>query len=128
MTTQTNSMAGAYLAKGTIGNVGLPGAPIVHFALVVVPGQHKVGGSVQITQAVEHGNYSGDVTGKIYSTGLGKVTQIVTLSGTIHPDNSSALYVLSFEAHLAIDGAWHGTGGFDYGNVHIENVPVISEK
>jgi hypothetical protein len=124
MTTQTQINAGAYLAKGTIGNVGMPGAPIVHFSLVVVPGQHKVSGMVQITQAVLNGNYSGQVTGTIYSTGLGEITQIVALTGAVHQDGSNDYILLPFDAHMAINGAWVGKGGFNYGNVHVEDVPV----
>lgn len=127
MAKKTNTMAGAYLAKGTIGKVGTPGAPIVHFSLVVVPGEHKVSGSVQITQAVKGGNYSGHVTGVIYATGLGKVTQIVGLKGSVHPDGPMPIEI-PFEAHMAIDGSWNGTGGFHYAHVHVENVPVKSVK
>ena len=76
-------LAGAYLAQGTIGNVGTPGAPIAKFSLVVVPSQHTVTGTVVITQAIPgpDGYIVAPVTGKIYSTGLGKVTQVVSLQG-----------------------------------------------
>jgi len=120
-------MAGAYLANGTIGNVGTPGAPVVRFSLVVVPGQHKVSGTVHVTQAIQNGNYTGNVTGAIYATGLGKVTQVVSLKGLIHPDGPMP-YEIPFEAHMAIDGSWSGTGGFQYANVHVENVPVTPVK
>lgn len=78
MSTQSN-LAGAYLAKGSIGNVGMPGAPIVHFSLVVVPSQNSVNGAVQITQATQNGNYQGQVSGKIFATGFGTTTQVVSL-------------------------------------------------
>ncbi|TYQ19094.1 UNVERIFIED_ORG: uncharacterized protein DUF1842 [Zoogloea ramigera] len=123
MSTEQNPLAGAYLVKGTIGNVGMPGAPIVNFALVVVPSTHSVTGSVHVTQAVQNGSYSGQVKGSIYATGFGDVTQVVGLTGVIHPDGPSTV-VLPFEAHLAINGEWNGTGGFNYANVHVENVPV----
>ena len=123
MSDQTTPMAGAYLANGTIGNVGTPGAPIVHFSLVVVPSQHTVNGSVTITQATVNGNYLGNVEGRIYKTGLGKITQVVGISGLIHEDNMS-IAEIDFEAHMSIDNAWHGVGGFSYGNVHVEDVPV----
>ncbi|CCG54210.1 Protein of unknown function [Flavobacterium indicum GPTSA100-9 = DSM 17447] len=125
MSTQSN-LAGAYLAQGTIGNVGMPGAPIVHFSFVVVPSQHKVSGAVQITQATENGNYSGQVTGTLYATGLGNVTQIVAVKGTIHSEGVMPIEI-PFEAHLAIDGSWNGTGGFSYANTHVESVPVTSK-
>lgn len=120
---ESNSILGAYLVKGTIGNEEMPGAPIVHFALVVVPSKHKVTGSVQITQATASGNYSGNVTGLIHATGFGDVTQIVSLTGSIHPDGPEILE-LPFAANMAINGAWVGKGGFGYGNVHVQNAPV----
>ena len=126
MSAQTN-LAGAYLAQGTIGNVGMPGAPIVHFSFVVVPSQHKVTGSVQVMQATQNGNYSGQVTGTLYATGFGNVTQVVAVTGTVHFDGDMPIEI-PFEAHLAIDGSWNGTGGFAYANTHVENVPVASKK
>ncbi|WP_230410161.1 DUF1842 domain-containing protein [Undibacterium rugosum] len=123
MTTATSPIIGAYLVKGTIGNTQLVGAPLVTYALVVVPGQHHVSGHVHVTQATENGNYSGNVTGKIFATGYGNVTQVVSLHGLIHPDGPMPLEI-PFEAHLAINGEWVGTGGFSYGNVHVEHVPV----
>lgn len=127
MAKKADVLAGAYLAKGTIGRVGTPGAPIVHFSLVVVPSAHKVTGTVHITQAVKGGNYTGTVTGAIYATGLGKVTQVVGIHGYIHPDGPMPIEI-PFEAHMAIDGSWTGTGGFQYANVHVENVPVTPVK
>ncbi len=126
MSTQSN-LEGAYLAQGTIGNAGMPGAPIVHFSFVVVPSQHKVTGSVHVTQAIQNGNYSGQVTGTIYATGFGSVTQVVAVKGMIHSDGDMPIEI-PFEAHLAIDGSWNGTGGFAYANTHIENVPVASKN
>ena len=126
MSTQSN-LEGAYLAQGTIGNVGMPGAPVVNFSFVVVPSQHKVTGSVHVTQATQNGNYSGQVTGTIYATGFGTVTQVVAVKGMIHSDGEMPIEI-PFDAHLAIDGSWNGTGGFAYANTHIENVPVVSKK
>ena len=127
MSPQTNVMAGAYLAKGTIGNVGLPGAPIVHFSLVVVPSQHKVSGTVHITQAVQGGNYNGQVSGTIYATGLGKTTQVVCLRGSVYPSEPAPIEI-PFDCHMSIDNTWNGIGGFNYANVHVENVPVTSNN
>jgi hypothetical protein len=126
MSAQSN-LEGAYLAQGTIGNVGMPGASVVHFSFVVVPSQHKVTGSVQVTQATQNGNYSGQVTGTLYATGYGNVTQVVAVTGTVHSDGDMPIEI-PFEAHLAIDGSWNGTGGFAYANTHVENVPVVSKK
>jgi hypothetical protein len=126
-------LAGAYLAKGTIGNVGTPGAPVASFSLVVVPSQHSVSGTVVITQAIQgpDSRIVVEVTGKIYSTGLGNVTQVVSLKGQyIHsvPPPAIGSFLANFDAHLAIDNAWNGTGGFSYFGNNIENVPVKSAR
>ncbi len=124
---QSNVMVGAYLAKGTIGNVGMAGAPIVHFSLVVVPSQHKVAGMVHVTQAILNGSYTGYVTGTIYSTGLGKVTQVVGMQGTIRCDTDLQKEI-PFEANMAIDNSWDGVGSFTFINGRIDDVPVKASK
>jgi hypothetical protein len=126
-------LAGAYLAKGTIGNVGTPGAPVASFSLVVVPSQRSVSGTVVITQAIQgpDSRIVVEVTGKIYSTGLGNVTQVVSLKGQyIHsvPPPAIGSFLANFDAHLAIDNAWNGTGGFSYFGNNVENVPVKSAR
>lgn len=125
---ENSGLVGAYLAKGTIGNVGMPGAPVVEFALVVVPSTHQVSGSVHVTQAVEGGNYIGSVTGTIYATGYGSVTQVVAIHGNITPASGIMPIEIPFEAHMGIDNSWNGTGGFSYLSVHVENVPVKSSN
>jgi hypothetical protein len=126
-------LAGAYLAKGTIGNVGTPGAPIATFSLVVVPSQHSVTGTVVITQAVKgpSTHIVVQVNGKIYSTGLGKYTQVLSLQGQYvqsFPPPAIGSFLADFDAHLAIDNEWNGVGGFSYYQHQIENVPVASAK
>jgi hypothetical protein len=126
-------LAGAYLAKGTIGNVGMPGAPVATFSLVVVPSQHAVSGTVVITQAIKgpDSHIVVEVTGKIYATGIGKVTQVVGLKGQyIHsvPPPAIGSFIANFDAHLAIDNQWNGTGGFSYFGHNVENVPVKAAK
>ncbi|KUJ63639.1 hypothetical protein AR687_00180 [Flavobacteriaceae bacterium CRH] len=126
-------LVGAYLANGTIGNVGTPGAPIAKFSLVVVPSQHTVTGTVVITQAISgpDSHIVVQVTGKIYSAGLGKYTQLVSLQGQYvqsFPPPAIGAFLADFDAHFAIDNAWNGIGGFSYYQHHIENVPVASVK
>jgi hypothetical protein len=126
-------LLGAYLAQGTIGNVGTPGAPIAKFSLVVVPSQHSVTGTVVITQAIPgpDSHIVVHVTGKIYGAGIGKVTQLVSLQGEyVHsvPPPKFGSFLAKFDAHLAIDNAWNGTGGFSYYQHNIENVPVTAAK
>ncbi len=132
MSTNANSssLAGAYLVNGTVGNVGMPGAPIMHFSLVVVPGTNSVNGTVEITQAtappynqiVVH-----NVSGAIHAIGFGSVIQIVVLNGQSTQSVSTpafATYLAQFSAHMAIDSNWNGQGGFIYGTQRVENVPV----
>ena len=124
-------LAGAYLAKGTIGNVGMPGAPVATFSLVVVPSQNSVSGTVVITQAISgpDSHIVVPVTGKIYATGLGNVTKIVSLQGQyVHsvPPPAIGSFLANFDAHLAIGNAWNGKGGFTYYQHQVENVPVAA--
>jgi hypothetical protein len=123
-------LAGAYLVNGTCGNVGMAGAPIMHFSLVVVPSANSVSGTVEITQALAPPNGSivvRNVTGVIRATGFGTTTHVVALEGSYYqsltpPAIGSILE--KFSAHMAIDNSWNGTGGFSYGNNNVENVPV----
>jgi hypothetical protein len=126
-------LAGAYLAKGTIGNVGTPGAPIAAFSLVVVPSQNSVSGTVVITQSVQgpDSHIVVPVKGKIYATGLGQYTKVVSLQGQyVHsvPPPAIGSFLADFDAHFAIDNSWNGNGGFSYFGHNIENVPVKSAK
>lgn len=121
---------GAYLARGTVGNIGMPGAPIMHYSLVVVPATGAVTGTVEITQAIPppYGQIVvPNVQGVIRKTGLGTVTQIVALQGQFIvsvPPPAIGSYLAQFSAHLAIDNAWEGRGGFSYANHVVEDVPV----
>lgn len=119
----------AYLTKGTIGNVGMPGAPIAHFSLVVAPHTGKVSGMVEIAQAINRPPINVHVTGTIRYTGYGQVTQIVNLEGEYAvsvPPPAIGTYLEKFSAYLDIDNTWNGIGGFSYGNTDIQDVPVNS--
>ena len=121
----------AYLVKGTIGNVGMPGAPIAHFSLVVNSASGTVSGMVEINQAIDRAPIEVRVTGNVRATGYGEVTKIVSLSGEYVvsvPPPAIGSYLQKFNAHMDINNAWNGTGGFSFGNQNIENVPVKSEN
>ena len=123
----------AYFAKGTIGNVGTPGAPIATFSLVVVPTQNSVSGTVVITQAVNgpDSHIVVQVNGIIYATGFGKYTKVVGLRGQYVQSSAPpavGAFLAEFDAHFAVDNEWNGTGGFSYWQNHVENVPVASIK
>ena len=131
---QAKTLVGAYLATGLMGNIGMPGAPIMHFSLVVVPSTNTVSGSVEITQALGPEYPSiviKEVSGVIRATGYGKVTKVVALKGeylvSVQPP-AIGTYLAQFSAHMAIDDDWNGRGGFSYDNNNIEDVPVQSIK
>ncbi len=125
-----SATVGAYLVNGTVGNVGMPGAPIMHFSLVVVPGANSVSGTVEITQAIAPPNGNiviRNVHGTIRATGFGTVTQVVALEGEYIqsvPPPAIGTWISPFSAHMAIDNNWNGKGGFTYGHNDVENVPV----
>lgn len=127
---QSSTLIGAYIVNGTVGNIGMPGAPIMHFSLVVVPSVNSVSGTVVISQAIAPPNGEiiiKHVTGSIRSTGFGTVTKVVSLEGVYLKSVSPpaiGTYQEKFAANLAIDDKWNGKGGFSYGNTDIENAPV----
>ncbi len=131
--TQESVIIGTYLAKGTMGNMGMPGAPICHFNLIVTPSTNHVSGTVIITQAIEgpESSITVQVSGSIRKTGYGDITQIVALKGEYvvsFPPPAIGSYLARFEAHMALNNAWDGKGGFTYGNNNIEDVPVTAVK
>lgn len=121
----------AYLAKGTIGNVGMPGAPVAHFSLVVSPEHNAVSGIVEIMQAIDKPSIKVNVTGTIRHTGYGDVTKIINLNGeyivSVTPPAIGS-YLEKFIAHMDINNNWNGIGGFAYGNQKVNDVPVKSEN
>ncbi|WP_299681702.1 DUF1842 domain-containing protein [uncultured Tenacibaculum sp.] len=118
-----------YLAKGTIGNVGMPGAPIAHFSVVVSTEQDTVSGIVEITQAIDRPTIKLNVAGRLRHTGYGDITQIIDLKGEYvvsMPPPAIGSYLEQFEAYLDVDKSWNGTGGFSFGFQKQNNVPVKS--
>lgn len=118
---------GLYFVKVVVGNVGTPGAPTVNLALTVQAASGHVSGLAEINQAIIGGRHRFPVTGQIYQTGLGPNQQLVALSGEFVysvPPPAIGSFLAKFQAGLSVDKSWNGTGGFDYLNVHVENVPV----
>ncbi|TCI94827.1 DUF1842 domain-containing protein [Tenacibaculum sp. M341] len=116
-----------YLVKGVIGNVGMPGAPITHFSLVVSPEQQTVSGIVEITRAINSPSIKLNVAGNIRFTGYGNIKQIINLRGEYKisaPPPAIGSYLEDFSAYLDTDEQWNGNGGFTFGFQKIDNVPV----
>jgi hypothetical protein len=124
-----------YRVDGTAGNVGTPGAPILHFQLLVNESGGKVTGQAQITQAVappnnefQIENLSGKVASLVFG---GQISLVVTLRGTYGqpgPPPTDFIIEEKFEAHFQLDTQWDGRGSFEYGRHKISDVPVSSTK
>ncbi|WP_166926193.1 DUF1842 domain-containing protein [Flavobacterium poyangense] len=118
-----------YLAKGTIGNVAMPGAPIAAFSLLVMPKKNVVTGTVILKQTENdpENDIAIQVKGKINVTRLGQFTKVVSLQGQYRPSlpkSENGSFLADFDAYFAIDNCWEGTGGFSCHNHQIENEPV----
>lgn len=125
-----------YRVTGTAGNAGLPGAPILHFDLLVHASTGSVSGQANITQAIAPPNNNiliTNVTGQVRQLGFGTgpATQVVSLHGTYGqpgPPPTTFIILEQFSAHFATNGSWDGRGGFDYGGHKVSDVPVTSAK
>jgi len=119
--------------NGTAGNAGTPGAPILHFALLVHASTGKVSGQILITQAVAPpgGSTHINVSGQLRQLGFGHgpVTQLVSLEGTYPyslPPPAIGTILEQFRASFATDKHWNGRGSFSYGGQDVNDVPVHS--
>jgi len=124
------SKLGTYLVNGEAGNPQMPGAPTLHFSLLVVSATGKVSGHAMITQAIappQGQKYINDITGQVRATGLGPITKVVSLKGTYYdilPPPAIGTIAVPFEASFAVNNEWVGRGSFSCGTVHAEDVPV----
>lgn len=125
---------GLYVVNGVAGNQGVPGAPLLHFSLLVNATTGAVTGHAQQTQAVP-APYNqiniGNITGQVHAAGLGKITKLVTLQGSAvisFPPPAIGSYLAPFTAHFAVDNEWDGQGGWTLGTHTVENVPVKSHN
>lgn len=128
-----NNNTSTYRVTGTAGDVGKPGAPILHFDLIVVAATGSVSGIAVITQAVASpgGSIEVQVTGQVRPAGLGSITQLVAFSGTYvydFPPPAIGHLQAHLSAHFAVDAAWNGRGGFTYLGHQIDDVPVAAQR
>jgi hypothetical protein len=125
---------GLYLVNGIAGNEGKPGAPLLHFSLLVNVTTGAITGHAEQTQAVPPPGDKiviSNITGRLRHTGLGKFTQIVYLEGSAvisFPPPAIGSYLEPFNAHFAIDDEWNGVGGWTLGATSVDNVPVKPVK
>jgi len=114
---------------GTMGNVGMPGAPILHFELAVTIGAGSdedvawpVSGSGTIAQAIAEPGGPGLVsglTGFAYRHGAEHI--VIVLDGIFsHPP---AEFVMPFKAFMHLNNNWKGHGSYTY-SAPVVHVPV----
>lgn len=115
---------------GTLGNLGTPGAPILHFNLAVTRstgghGASPVSGTANITQAIASmaGNVTiGGLSGRAYAHGPHGLVIVLTGSFNIPPNE----LVEHFEAVMVVqelNGQWSGAGSYIY-TQPVVDVPV----
>ena len=107
----------AYTVKFTVGNVGEPGAPILHVTAVVNDLTDKINGHGVITQAIE--GSAGHIelhhlTGQLTMDKFRNLHRTVTLQGSFVIPPTEVVQGFSAELELAVD-AWTGSGTFTYG-------------
>ena len=124
-----------YRVTGTAGNLGMPGAPILGFDLLVNSSTGSVSGHAQITQIVAPPMIDiqiNNVTGQVRHHAInGQDRLSVVLQGTFdQPGPPPTEYVIlqQFAAQFSLNAQWDGRGSFDYGTTVINDVPVTSSK
>ena len=126
-----------YRVIGKAGNVGTPGAPILHFDLLVNSSAGSISGQAHINQAVAPPSgeiHIHNVTGTVRELVFGgQVTLVVALQGTydrVLPPPLILTIVERFAAHFSVDQKWEGRGSFDYdnGGQVVNDVPVKSKR
>ena len=121
-------LGGAQHLQLMAGNLGEPGAPILHLNLIYNPAvtPPTLDGAGLITQAVRSPDGRGTVTGihgAVYGLTFGKATRVFTLRGTYEPSPIEPLEV-PFEATFVTDNDWKGEGGFSFGGRPIARVGI----
>jgi hypothetical protein len=120
-----------YKVDGTAGK-GIPGAPTLHFSLLVNPPSGSVSGLVRITQATNPPlDAEIKVSGSIHALGSQSETNIVLLEGTypyVLPPPAIGTVLEKFSAVLWVDNKWNGYGDFNWGSHGVKNVPVHSAQ
>jgi hypothetical protein len=126
-----------YRVTGKAGHVGTPGAPILHFDLLVNSSAGSVSGQARIDQAVAPPSgeiHIHNVTGTVHELVFGgQITRVVALQGTYFrslPPPEILTIVEQFAAHFSVDQRWEGRGSFDYNNGGqvVNDVPVTSTR
>lgn len=125
MATTANTTTQTVYFKGTMGEVANPLSPLLTFSLLIHPEENTVDGTVKLT--ISNGDeevYSGQVTGVTHATGLNDVVRLISIRGNFPPQNKLSGIVLPFEAHMALNSDWKGSGGITFRGKNYENLPI----
>lgn len=118
---------GLYRVTFDVGNVGMPGAPILFVQAFVYPPTGRISGTANITQSIAPpgGDIEiHDLRGEIRYLGYGTpAKRLVALSGFFSPNKTEPI-LEPFSAALEIDEDWEGKGSFKYGDQEVNDVPV----
>jgi len=115
------------------GNLGTPGAPVLHLSLIYNIDQDdaQLSGIAVISQAVAPPNgriVIKNVSGPVHGLGLGgKETRVFSLTGEYtqsFPPPAIGEIVEKFTATYSTDNNWQGHGTFAYGGHVVRNVPI----
>jgi len=110
--------------KGSMGFLANPLDTIVEFSLLVDSEKHTVNGNVTITDGATKETYSGKVSGSTYPAGLGGISRLINITGSIPNSNPLTPLQLPFEANMALKADWDGKGGFTFLGKHHDDVEV----
>lgn len=133
-----NSSATAEIQKVGLYNVnlsltnGIPGAPSLALRLVVNAAKNTIFGSGEIFQPLNPKNPDSHIVidelrGEIKHTGLGEVQKIAVVSGKylgLSSDGNKGAFLGHFEANVAVNADWEGTGSFTYHQGTFEDYTV----
>ena len=112
------------------GNLGMPGAPILHLSVLYNSETGHLNGEAVITQAIAPPNgriVIKNVTGLAHGLGIGGATRVFSLSGEYvqsFPPPAIGQITEKFSAIFTTDNAWKGHGTFSYGGNTVNNVPI----
>lgn len=130
MATETTTPLAVVRMNEMAGNVGTPGAPVLYLYLVRDTESGYVSGHAVQTQALQapwNRIVINNITGMLRSTGFGKYTQVLSLSGSAVvslPPPAIGSFTLPFSAHFALEANGTGTGGWTLGANQVNNVPI----
>lgn len=123
---------GPYRTCVEVGNIGTPGASILHCNLMANAPTGEVSSFAETTQAIAPPFGTAKITGltgRVRHTGYGDVTKIAALQGAYQepfPPPAIGSKEGPFHAYLDLDDSWNGTDGFTSVQLDVSKVSAKS--